>query len=200
MIVLIKPGCSIDQLPRNKFLGRIVSPRHWNLVKPGERWAADNDAFLAWDEPRFLMMLERNAGIPGCLFVAAPDVVGDAKATADRFWDWHLEITGRGYPIALVGQDGAEDLDLEWAAFDAFFIGGTTEWKLSAAAADLMAEAKLRGKWVHMGRVNTLMRIRQAWAVDVDSIDGSGWAKFQGKYLERHLPYLESIQQQRKLF
>jgi len=33
------------------------------------------------------------------------------------------------------------------------------DWKLSAAAAGLVAEANDRGKWTHMGRVNGLRRI-----------------------------------------
>jgi EAL domain-containing protein (putative c-di-GMP-specific phosphodiesterase class I) len=45
-------------------------------------------------------------------------------------------------------------------------------------AASLVREAKERGMWVHVGRVNTLQRICWCMALGVDSIDGSGFARF----------------------
>ena len=50
-------------------------------------WAADNDAFNvnSWDERaerRFVRMVEALSGLPGCLFVVCPDVVGDAGLTS----------------------------------------------------------------------------------------------------------------------
>jgi len=47
------------------------------------------------------------------------------------------------------------------------------EWKLSPAARDLIIEAKRRGKWVHMGRVNSEKRFRYAAALGCDSVDGT---------------------------
>ena len=41
-------------------------------------------------------------------------------------------------------------------------IGGTTSWKLGPAAAGLAAQARRRGLWVHLGRVNSLKRLRYA--------------------------------------
>lgn len=194
MLILINGRPALDRFGVNGNLGRLVSPRSGNLIRPGERWAADNDAFLAWDEARFVRMLGRLEGQPGCLFVTTPDVVGDARATRDRFEDWRYEIVGRGLPIALVGQDGAEDLDLPWDAFDAWFIGGSTAWKLSAAAEDLTREAQRRGKWTHMGRVNSRSRLRHAMEIGCDSVDGTGWSRFPDKYLERGLRWMRKIQ------
>ena len=59
---------------------------------------------------------------------------------------------------------------VQWALL---FLAGTTEWKLSQAAAELAAEAKRRGKGVHMGRVNSEERFRHAIAIDCDSADGT---------------------------
>jgi hypothetical protein len=81
-------------------------------------------------------------------------------------------------PIALVAQDGLEPLPVPWEHLQALFIGGSTQWKLGPHAASLVREAKERGKWVHVGRVNTLQRIRWCMALGVDSIDGSGFARF----------------------
>lgn len=196
LIVLINGGPAIDRFGSSGYVGRLVSPRSGNVVRPGERWAADNDAFLAWDEERFVRMLGRIEGYPGCLFVAAPDVVGDARATLGRFEDWRWEIAGRGLPVALVGQDGAEDCDLPWDSFDAWFVGGSTEWKLSAASADLVEESRRRGKWTHMGRVNTRRRMRIAYDFGCDSIDGTGWSRFPDHYLKRDIPYLHELHRQ----
>ena len=198
MIVLINGGPALDRFGPTELVGRLVSPRAGNLIRPGERWAADNDAFLAWDQTRFLRMLNRIDGKPGCLFVAAPDVVADARATLSRYWDWWYEITGRGLPIAMVGQDGAEELDIPWDAIDAWFIGGSTAWKLSAAAETVAAEAKARGKWVHMGRVNSRRRLRYAIEIGCDSIDGTGWSMFPDKYIAKGLRWIREIQRDQR--
>lgn len=47
------------------------------------------------------------------------------------------------------------------------------EWKLGAGARHLTTEAKRRGKWRHMGRVNSGERLRRADAMGCDSADGN---------------------------
>jgi hypothetical protein len=39
-----------------------------------------------------------------------------------------------------------------------------------------MHEAKRRGKWVHVGRVNSRERVRWCVANGADSVDGSGFS------------------------
>jgi len=78
-----------------------------------------------------------------------------------------------GYKSALVAQDGLENLDVPWDTFDCLFIGGTTDWKLSEPAYALTTEAKRRGKWAHMGRVNSFRRIVAASISSYDSVDGT---------------------------
>jgi hypothetical protein len=210
VIVLINGGPALDRFGPTGYVGRLVSPRAGNLARPGERWAADNDRLKAWDEGRFLKMLRRLESWDRslCLFVAAPDFVtmtpngpvGDARKTLDLFEDWRGEIVGRGFPVALVGQDGAEGLDLDWRAIDALFLGGSTAWKLSAAAEGLAREAKRRGKWVHMGRVNSQKRLRHAYEAGCDSVDGTGYSMFPDKYLKREIPYLARLHRYGILF
>jgi hypothetical protein len=60
-----------------------------------------------------------------------------------------------------------------WGDFDALFIGGTTAWKLGGDAAWLVRQARLREKWVHMGRVNSLTRLLRADRIGCDSVDGT---------------------------
>src|SRR3990167_9684407 len=74
---------------RTENLGVLCSPRCVYADDIQEwPWAADNDAFSKWDEGRYRDMLVRIKGRDGCLFVTAPDVVGDASETLRRFDEW----------------------------------------------------------------------------------------------------------------
>jgi hypothetical protein len=109
-----------------------------------------------------------------CLFVCAPDVLGDATATWHRADPWLDRIRGLGLPVALVAQDGLERWPhVPWDAFDCLFVGGTTAWKLSPAVARLCRAARDHGLWTHTGRVNSRLRLHWAAATGVDSVDGT---------------------------
>lgn len=109
------------------------------------------------------------------VFVTLPDIVGDAQRTIELFdhFRWHTQ----GLPRALVLQDGVERTRLDWYLFDAIFIGGTDEFKISKEAMNAAKVAKILGKWVHVGRVNTAKRVRN-WVGLADSIDGSGISRY----------------------
>lgn len=180
-------------------LGLLVTPRTRTdqlatLADAGLHWAVDNDCFNALDKTAFVSMLKSVAGVPGCLFVSAPDVVADARATLLRFELWQPAIRHYGLPVALVAQDGLENCSFDWRDFDALFIGGTTAWKLGAAAAALAREAKERGKHIHLGRCNSNRRLRYAQAIGCDSVDGTGYAKFSRSMIPKALPVLDNIQ------
>jgi hypothetical protein len=155
----------------------IATPKQGNKVPPGATWCADNscygknypgdDAWLAWLDT---YTPEERAR---CLFAVAPDVVGDAAATLARSLPWLPEIRALGYFAAFVAQDGLEALEVPWDSFDVLFIGGTTAWKVGPHARALVTEAKARGKWTHMGRVNSEKRFRYAAAIGCDSADGT---------------------------
>jgi hypothetical protein len=132
-------------------------------------------------------MLDAIHGLPGCLFVTAPDVVGDGARTLELFEEWYDELNACWQPKALVAQDGMRAIDVPWKRIDALFIGGTSEFKMGVAAHKLAQEAKRRGLWLHMGRVNTQQRIRYAKAIGCDSIDGTSLSWFKDHYLSRTL-------------
>lgn len=73
-------------------------------------WAADNAAFSNFNASAFESMIDTLhwRRIPGCLFVAVPDVVGDAVATCRKFREWQPLLRRFGWPLAFVGQDGAQ--------------------------------------------------------------------------------------------
>jgi hypothetical protein len=166
----------------------IDTPAQGNKRPDGVAWCADNGAFSdKFDEGKWWQFLTDNAyAAKDCVFAVAPDVVADAAATIERSKPWLPKIKALGYPVAFVAQDGlgihwngslhAGDLDgptIEWGEFDCLFIGGSTGWKLGAYARSLVHEAKRRGKWVHMGRVNSERRWRYADAIGCDSVDGT---------------------------
>lgn len=189
-------------------LGHLLTPRNTNrgaVVRGLLPFGADNGAFHGLEPERFRRLLNVvRTHLQRCLWVVCPDVVADALATIRQFGQWYEEMRSVGVPLAFVGQDGAENLDLPWDAFDAWFIGGSTAWKLSRASADLAAEAKRRGKWVHMGRVNSMRRLRIALRFGCDSCDGSSYSRFHHRTiterpdmsLERHLRFLCALQRQ----
>jgi hypothetical protein len=169
-------------------LGRLVQPRHYNAlpatIARGVPWTADNDCFQRLDARAYSAMLDHLHHIGGrCLFVAVPDVVADAHATARQFERWWTGPARRGLPVALVAQDGLEHMDrwmnLVWPRIDALFIGGSTSWKLGPAARAFVHEANRRGLWVHMRRVNSIRRIAYAAEIGCDSIDGTGWMRWR---------------------
>lgn len=163
--------------------GQIVQPNAGNRPIPGARWAADNGCFGdRWDPHRWEAWLD---GLPvdGCLFAVVPDVVADAEATNRRWARYHGAVRNRGLRAAYVGQNGCTAVP---ASAGALFLGGDTEWKLGRDARRLAEDAKARGLWLHMGRVNTLRRLRYAAAIGCDSVDGT----FLAFGPDRNLPQL----------
>ena len=156
-------------------IGYIDTPRQGNRRPTGVEWCADNGAFSdKFNEADWWRFLQENAyAAADCLFAVAPDVVADAEATIARSMPWMPKMRALGYPVAFVAQDGLEDLDIPWDEFDVLFIGGSTEWKLGPEARTIAAEAKRRGKGLHMGRVNSEKRFRYAQAIGCDTVDGT---------------------------
>lgn len=160
---------------REERLGYIDTPAQGNARPNGLRWCADNGCFGKGypGDAAFLAWLEAQGDRARCAFATAPDVVADASATLARSAPFLPRIRELGFRAALVAQDGLEDLAVPWASFDVLFIGGSTDWKVGAAARAIATEAKLRGKGLHMGRVNTRRRLRYAASIACDSVDGT---------------------------
>lgn len=173
--MLYLSGCVNHRLVES--VGFMHTPMMGNSLYHGRAWAADTGCFSApekHDDQKYLVWLTRHADISSsCLFATAPDVVGDATATLALSREMLSEIRSAGFRSALVAQDGLEYCDIPWNTFDALFLGGTTRWKLGDHAAHLVRLAKSHGKWVHMGRVNSLRRLELARLMGCDSADGT---------------------------
>jgi len=136
------------------------------------------------------------------LWVTVPDVVADARETLNRWWEWYPQLDALGLPAAFVGQDGIERLrdEIPWHEMTAWFVGGSTEWKLSPASEDLAREAKQRGKWVHVGRVNSHKRLRHCVEIGADSVDGRQWSAWADTKIPGGLACLRRLNSQPVLF
>lgn len=181
-------------------VGELILPAAGNApdslkLAPG-MWAMDNGAYSGFEPDAFVRMLERFHGMGGCRFVACPDVVGDAYATQEQWPFWSQLIRGVGFVPAFVAQDGQTVEDVPWKRAGALFIGGTTEWKLGPQVRDLIAYAKTRGLWVHIGRVNSRSRIWHFARLGADSWDGGQYSMFPDRRIPEGVADAESAAQQ----
>lgn len=151
--------------------------------------AIDNGAFSSPVKESVLYRLVKEAKEnhhqypDSCRFVVMPDVPFDHFSTVQLYEPWleNLEMWKEpSMPRAFVAQDGARswDKDIPWDAMECLFIGGSDDFKESTDAFELAKLAKEKGKWVHVGRVNTPRRIL-LWDMVADSIDGSGMSRFE---------------------
>lgn len=190
-------------------LGFMLQPGMGNKVNLSfVPWAADNGCFAqgdAFDPGKWLEWLASLRQFrKTCLFAVAPDVLGNAGATIDRAAEYLHTIRQLGFPPAFVAQDGLEALTSNHPAlrrsssgpkgghiwwdedFDVLFIGGTNKWKFSKWSQLLVGIAKAEGKRVHIGRVNSLVKLRYCAELGADSTDGT-YVKFGP---DRNLPHV----------
>lgn len=173
-------------------LGQLMRPGNGNIPTL-DYWAADNGAFSGFDAKAFLVMLAR---LPRTAqWVAAPDVVGDWRATAALFDEWAPRVRELGFRVAYVLQDGCEHVP----EADCLFVGGSTRYKLSSESAAWMFEAKRRGMLAHVGRVNSVRRLRWCYDNGADSVDGTQVSMFPDTWLPWTLRKLETLHSQETL-
>ena len=164
-------GCEVEQL--------LTPLTRYRLQRPESRFAIDNGSFSRFDGRAFNALLAREyERRQNCIFVCAPDVVGSARRTLEVFTRWEEKL--KDWPIALVAQDGQQDLEIPWDSIKAIFIGGSTEFKMSKHVMQIVQCAKTLDKWVHIGRVNTPDRFEYFEKMGADSIDGTGLSRYSG--------------------
>lgn len=159
-------------------VGQLLTPlTRYHLRDPSLSWGIDNGGFKEPDVPGLLSLMKREAHHKdNCLFVAVPDIVGSAQRTLELFHHFRPQMAG--WPLALVCQDGQESLPIPWELIAAVFIGGTDSWKCSTHVERIIKVAKLLGKHVHAGRVNTPERWSWFDRQGADTADGSGLARY----------------------
>jgi hypothetical protein len=174
---------------RRGLIGALTTPDVGNVLEPGVPWALDNGCFSEkWNEDKWVRTLERHSSTPNCLFAVVPDVVCDSAATDER-WKKYAPLVGSlRYRTAYVTQNGCKKVPDD---ADVVFTGGDNEWKMSPRAQQLAADRPS-----HMGRVNSLRRLRFAAAHGYDSVDGTFLAFGPDVNLPRLLRMLRNVEQQ----
>ncbi|MEU5979417.1 hypothetical protein [Streptomyces sp. NPDC047315] len=183
----------------------MTTPAQGNRIPDGAFYACDNGKFgKGWPGVgSWFAWLERTVtryGPDRCLWAVAPDVPFDAAGTLTESVPWLPRIQALGVPAAFAAQDGCDVLGVPWDAFDVLFIAGSTEWKTGPVAERLAREARERGKGVHMGRVNSLVRLRTAEWFGCDSCDGTYLAFGPAKNLARLADWLGELHHTPSLF
>lgn len=183
MMALLDNGQDLDECAAEMDceVGQLLTPlTRYTLRDPDRPWAIDNGFFSpsasidAW-----LSLLLREAHHQKkCLFITLPDVVGSARRTLEVFEYWRRREEVRGWNRALVCQDGQEHLPIPWDDIAAVFIGGSTNWKCGPNAAHIIKAAQALGKHTHVGRVNDPGRWKHFEELGVDTIDGTGLARY----------------------
>ena len=154
----------------------------WQLRTPltaysraeGIPYGLDNGCFSKFKRSTWERMLDE-ADQDRPVFCSLPDIVGDAQRTAELFD--HFYSRTQELPRALVLQDGIERVRIRWDDIAAVFVGGSDAFKIAPEAFAVARTAKMLGKWVHVGRVNTAARVSN-WLGVADSIDGSGISRY----------------------
>jgi len=155
--------------------GYLITPdRGDKLPRTEVKVAADTGCFTnlaGYSDERYMRLLV-DMPVGRTIFATAPDVLGDHLATARLAIPVLRLIRARGLPAAFIAQDGWEERSTPWDEFDVLFVGGSTGFKFRAGR-EAVRVAKWRGKRTHMGRVNSLRRLRAAASIGCDSVDGT---------------------------
>ena len=162
------------RLYNQKNIGFIHTP--WGGTPPpkGHIWGMDSGCFnnknFTWFKYYSWVIRKYNSN---CLFIPIPDVVGSAQETLklfNKFYDLFKQLPG---DLAFVAQDGITEIDIPWDKFHTLFIGGTTDWKLGEEAKQIIKQGQYLNKWIHIGRVNTISRLKYFAEMKVNSVDGT---------------------------
>lgn len=186
-------------------IGCMTTPAQGNVIPDGAEYACDNGKFgKGWPGAdrwfEWLCNTVDRYGPERCLWAVAPDVPFDAAGTLAESLPWLAKIRELGIPAAFAAQDGCDQLGVPWDDFDVLFLAGSTEWKIGPVAERLAREAKARGKQVHMGRVNSRLRLGIAEWFGCDSADGTYLAFGPEKNLARLSGWLDEIHHTPSLF
>ena len=157
--------------------GQLITPTRSTILWPG-RFAVDNACYTSFDPEKYIALLTKlRPHRDRCIFVVVPDVVGSARRTNECFSHWYPRV--QNWPVAYVAQDGCEDLEIPWRLVSCLFVGGTDNFKLSDCAEHVIRAAKIMGKWVHVGRINSYSRHQRFAKLGADSFDGTGLTMFR---------------------
>jgi hypothetical protein len=153
------------------------------LRHEGFPYALDNGAWTAFqrgkpfDESLFvkaLRLMGRDAD-----WSVIPDIVAGGAASLEMSLRWMRQVLDETERGLIAVQDGmtTDDVRPFIGPRVGIFVGGSTAWKLSTLDA-WAALARERDAWCHVGRVNSVKRIKLCITAGAHSFDGTSASKF----------------------
>lgn len=171
-----------------------------SLSSGGLPYALDNGKWTAfttgepWNESRFIDVVTAMGADAD--FVVLPDIVEGGDESLALSIAWLDRVLAQTRVVLIATQDGmaASAVAQHLGPRVGLFVGGSTEFK-EGTMAMWAAMARERGALCHVGRVNTVRRIRLCAAAGADSFDGSSASKYSVT-----LPMLDCARHQPDLF
>ena len=168
-----------DFISEKNYMGAVITPASGYKVNPSWDVIGDNGCFSKkWNEVRWLRWLENLAKQEVKLrFVVCPDVVdlsGKNEThfeTLDLWHKWSPVIRDFGFDPCFVLQRGAKYDNIPTDT-NYFFIGGDTGFKIGLDVQEICYHY-YESKWIHMGRVNGIKRLKIARNFGCKSVDGT---------------------------
>jgi len=156
------------------------------LQSHGQPYALDNGAWVAFQNGRRLDLdaFYRSVDRAGenADFVVLPDIVCGGRESLELSLSALERLSELPARKLIAVQDG-----FMWGDVAPFirsdvglFIGGSTDWKI-ATLPYWGQHCARSGVYLHVGRVNTVKRLRMCAAAGVDSFDGSGVSRFSSE-------------------
>jgi hypothetical protein len=170
------------------------------LRSEGFPYALDNGAWTAYQkggpfDARAFMAALRKMGRDAD-WTVIPDVVCGGRASLDFSLQWMSIVLDQSPRALLAVQDGMVSGDVQGflGSRVGIFVGGSTEWK-EATIGLWSALGREVGCWVHVGRVNTVRRIRICTSEGATSFDGTSASRFS-----KNVPRLDLARRQSGFF
>ncbi|WP_244111965.1 hypothetical protein [Burkholderia diffusa] len=170
------------------------------LRTEGMPYALDNGAWTAYqqgrafDDDAFMRALDKVG--EGAEWIVLPDIVAGGLRSLEYSLTWLERLRGFPRQLLVAVQDGMEIDDVRelLSPVVGIFVGGSTQWKEATTGA-WGSVARRRNCYLHVGRVNSVRRIRICAAAGANSIDGTSASRFA-----LSLPPLDAASRQVDLF
>lgn len=198
--MIVMPSNNTGKVVRDLFakypekIALLISPEGFRPHQLQYAYAFDNGAYKNFNEIGFFKMLDASKKYTAPIFVVCPDVVGCHARTIALWQYYYTALKKYNYPLAFVAQNGCTP-EMVPKNCDWIFIGGLDPWKM-----DNIHRFIGFGKPVHVGRVNSISRLKYCESLGVNSIDGTGWMRFRGKNFFDLLDWFTGDKKQLQLF
>ena len=160
----------------------LVSPK--DVRRTGDfGYALDNGAWSAFQQkaPFDAPAFERALGLvgSGADWVVAPDIVAGGARSLELSMQWMDRCLSACSRVLIAVQDGIDAKDVSGLLGDrvGLFVGGSSEWK-ERTVASWSALCEASGAWCHVGRVNSVRRIKLCLVSGATSFDGTSASRY----------------------